>query len=175
MHADLVGFTELSRNLPPRDLVILLNDLFSRFDTLVEKHGAEKIKTIGDAYMVAAGMPRECENPEKRMADMALDMVDAVQAMSKDSGQDVRLRVGFHAGPVVAGVIGSRKPFYDVWGETVNVAARMESHGKTNRIQTTESTRQLLDDCYEFQHRGMVEIKGMGPTETWWLTGKKQH
>ncbi len=168
LFADLVGFTDRSSKLPPEEVVAFLNQVFTKFDALAGKHGLEKIKTIGDAYMVAAGAPDPCENPVQRVADLALDMIASAAQMPND----VEVRIGLHAGPAVAGVIGNTKLFYDVWGKTVNMASRMESHGEAGRIQMTQSAREALSNDYVLEPRGTVELKGFGPTDTWWLIGK---
>lgn len=168
LFADIVDFTPRSARMAPEEIVDFLNRIFSAFDELAEKHGLEKIKTIGDAYMVAAGMPNPCGDPVHRVAEMALDMLEVTAALPGG----VEVRIGLHAGPAVAGVIGNRKLFYDVWGETVNTASRMESHGQAGRIQVTEAARTELADSYAFEPRGTVEVKGLGKIDTWWLTGK---
>lgn len=168
LFADLVGFTERSSKLPPEEVVEFLNQVFTKFDALAGKHGLEKIKTIGDAYMVAAGAPDPCENPVHRVADLALDMIAAAAEMPNG----VEVRIGLHVGPAVAGVIGNSKLFYDVWGKTVNMASRMESHGEAGRIQMTQSAREALSNDYVLEPRGTVKLKGLGPTDTWWLVGK---
>ena len=172
LFADIVDFTTRAASLPPEEVVSILNKVFRAFDELAEKHGLEKIKTIGDAYMVAAGMPDPCSDPAHRIAEMALDMQQAVAALSDEIPQGLSIRIGLHAGPAVAGVIGNRKPFYDVWGETVNTASRMESHAEPGRIQVSGAAREELLGDYAFEERGTVEVKGMGSVETWWLTGR---
>lgn len=172
LFADIVNFTPRAASLPPEKVVGFLNRIFSAFDGLAEKHGLEKIKTIGDAYMVAAGMPSPIGNPVHRIAEMALDMQRVARELSPTFPDGLQVRVGLHAGPAVAGVIGNKKLFYDVWGETVNTASRMESHGEPGRIQVTGPAYTELVNEYEFEKRGTVEVKGMGMVETWWLTGK---
>ncbi len=173
LFADIVDFTPRAATLPPEEVVGFLNKIFRAFDELAEKHGLEKIKTIGDAYMVAAGMPNPCGDPVHRVAKMALDMQRTVEAMAPEFPEGLQVRIGLHAGPAVAGVIGNRKLFYDVWGETVNTASRMESHGEPGRIQVTTAAKEELDADYEFEPRGTVEVKGIGAVETWWLAGAK--
>ncbi len=173
LFADIVDFTPRSASLSPEEVVGLLNKIFSVFDGLAEKHGMEKIKTIGDAYMVAAGMPSAVEDPVHRAAEMAIDMQRTVAEMSPEFTDGLEIRIGLHAGPAVAGVIGNQKLFYDVWGETVNTASRLESHGEPGRIQATIAAKQELDQDYQFAHRGTVELKGVGAVETWWLTEKQ--
>jgi class 3 adenylate cyclase len=163
LFADVVGFTPLSERLDPGALVRFLNALFSEFDRLTEKHGLEKIKTIGDAYMVAGGIPEPHPRHAHAVAQMALDMQAHAGTMQTPSGERLLLRIGINTGPAVAGVIGLRKFSYDLWGDTVNTAARMESHGIPGEIQVTAATRLLLEDDYDFTDRGIVDIKGKGP------------
>ena len=160
LFADLVGFTELSRTIPAARLVELLNDLFSRFDCLTQEHGAEKIKTIGDAYMVAAGLNAGVSDHVTAVANLALDMKDAFIAFQREHDLDLKLRIGVHSGAVIAGVIGTHKFAYDLWGDTVNVASRMESAGVPNEIQVSEETRTLLSPNFQVQPRGKIDIKG---------------
>ena len=168
--ADLVGFTPLSARKTPSELVAILDDLFSRIDALAERHGVEKIKTLGDAYMAAAGLPAACEHPAHRMAAFALDLLALFESLP---GEDrLRVRVGIATGPVVAGVIGARKFAYDAWGDTVNTAARMESHGTPGRVHVDDPTRQLLGGDYVFEDRGEVEVKGKGRLRTWFLVAR---
>lgn len=167
LFADIVDFTPRAARMTPEEVVAFLNRIFSAFDALAEKHGLEKIKTIGDAYMVAAGKPDPCDDPVHRVAGMALDMLEVTAALP----DGVEVRIGLHAGPAVAGVIGNRKLFYDVWGETVNTASRMESHGAAGRIQVTAAVRDALGEDFRCAPRGVVEVKSVGPVETWWLLG----
>ncbi len=173
LFADIVGFTPRAATMRPEALVSFLNRIFSTFDELTTKHGLEKIKTIGDAYMVAGGMPVTRSDHAHAVADMALDMLAATDKLSTELGDEIELRIGLHTGPVVAGVIGSNKVFYDVWGDTVNTSARLESHGASGRIQVTAATRDALGSEFEFDQRGSIEIKGVGLTETFWLTDRK--
>lgn len=173
LFADIVDFTPRAVSLPPEEVVGFLNKIFRAFDELAEKHQLEKIKTIGDAYMVAAGMPSPVGDPVHRVAAMALDMQGTVAGMSDKFPDGLKIRIGLHAGPAVAGVIGNKKPFYDVWGETVNTASRMESHGEPGRIQVTTAVKEELVDVYAFEPRGIVIVKGMGSVKTWWLAGAK--
>ncbi len=173
LFADLVGFTELSRRLPAGELVALLNDLFSRFDRLVERRGAEKIKTIGDAYMAAAGVPRMRSDHAEAIAELGLDMRAAFAAFRQEHGLDLKLRIGVHSGPVVAGVIGTRKFAYDLWGDTVNIASRMESQGLPDEIQISAETRALLPDAYRTEGRGPIELKGHVAKQAFLLKGKQ--
>ena len=172
LFADIVGFTARAATRSPEDVVAFLNRIFSRFDELTAERGLEKIKTIGDAYMVAAGLPVARDDHAEIIADMALAMQDAVAELSREMGEKVELRIGVHSGPAIAGVIGTSKVFYDVWGDTVNTASRMESHGLPGRIQVTDATHALLGDRYLFEDRGVIDIKGKGPLKTYWLTGR---
>ena len=174
LFADIVDFTPRSARMTPGELVSFLNRIFSTFDELAAKHGLEKIKTIGDAYMVAAGLPQPVDRPVHRVAEMAFDMLDALRALSDEIGEAIEIRIGLHAGPVVAGVIGHQKLFYDVWGDTVNTASRMESHGAAGRIQVTAAAKAELEGNYTLEPRGTVVVKGMGEVETWWLLGSKK-
>jgi adenylate cyclase len=172
LFADIVNFTRLSAEVEPQALVSLLNDIFSAFDQLLDYYQLEKIKTIGDAYMVAGGLPIPPPDPLGAIADMALAMLAAIEPFQV-AGHPIRLRVGIHAGPVVAGVIGSRKFIYDLWGDTVNLASRMEAQGEPNRIQVTASVHQQLAKRYRFDHRGQITVKGKGAIDTYWLVGRK--
>jgi guanylate cyclase len=166
LFADLVNFTPLSADLPPGELVGLLNEIFSHFDALVEKHGLEKIKTIGDCYMVAAGVPRPRPDHARAIVRLALDM----QAYVRDTpagGRPLAFRVGINSGPVVAGVIGRKKFIYDLWGDTVNTASRMESHGSAGTVQISRATFLLVKDEFVCVPRGTVAVKGKGPMEVW--------
>jgi class 3 adenylate cyclase len=169
LFGDIVGFTELSARLSPNQLVALLNDLFSRFDSLAERHGVEKIKTIGDGYMVAAGVPTSRRDHAEAIAKLALDMRDAFLDFRREYGLDVGFRIGAHSGSVVAGVIGARKFAYDLWGDTVNVASRMESEGLPNEIQISSETRALLPAVYAVEKRGAIEIEGHSAEITYLL------
>ncbi len=172
--ADIVDFTPRAASLPPAELVGFLNRVFTAFDKETEARGLEKIKTIGDAYMVAAGMPEARPDHAAAAADMALAMLVVAEQLTKETGEDISIRIGLHTGPAVAGVIGVRKFFYDVWGVTVNTASRMESHGEPGRIQVTAETKEALGDAYLFAPRGPIDIKGKGLIETWWLTGRAE-
>jgi len=172
--ADIANFTPMSAKLDPKEVVTLLNNVFTEFDNLADRHQLEKIKTIGDAYMVAAGMPNACADPAHRAAEMALDMLDVTLAASTVVPEGFEIRIGLHVGPVVAGVIGNRKLFYDVWGETVNIASRMESHGAPGRVLVTGATRAQLGDGFAFERRGEIEVKGIGLVETSWLVGRQE-
>jgi len=169
--ADIVGFTTLASGLEPDQLVILLNDLFRTFDALVDKHGLEKIKTIGDAYMVIGGVPTHSDDHVERVADFALDMASAL--VMGPEARRVSMRIGMHCGPVVAGVIGAKRTIYDVWGDTVNIASRMESLGAPDRVHTSSGIHERLKGRYTFEDRGVIEVKGKGEVSTYFLTGKR--
>jgi len=173
LFADIVDFTKFSAGIPPRRLVEILNEVFSAFDRLAERHGLEKIKTIGDAYMVVGGLPTPRADHAEAVAEMALDMREALALLEGTIGASLRLRIGIHTGPVVAGVIGRRKFIYDLWGDTVNTASRMESHGLPGTIQMTMAASERLRDRYLFEERGTVEVKGKGPMPTFLLVGRK--
>jgi len=172
LFADLVGFTKLSANLSPAELVELLNMIFSSFDELAEKYGLEKIKTIGDAYMIVGGLPTPKEDHAEAIAEMALDMLDRVKKISQKQGKPLQIRIGINTGAVEAGVIGTKKFAYDLWGDTVNTAHRMESHGIPGNIQVTEDTYNCLANKYTFQERGTIDIKGKGSMRTYLLLGR---
>jgi class 3 adenylate cyclase len=173
MFADIAGFTSLSSRTTPEVLVTMLNELFSMFDKLAEQHGLEKIKTIGDAYMVVAGIPQPIADHATAIAHMALDMLAGIEAYAKRTETELSIRIGIHSGSVVAGVIGTKKFIYDLWGDTVNTASRMESTGLPGRIQVTESTFKLLENQFEFEPRGPIEIKGKGAMNTFLLGNQK--
>ena len=173
LFADLVNFTQISTTMPATKLVYLLNEIFSSFDELTEKHGLEKIKTIGDAYMVAGGIPIVRPDHAEASAEMALDMLVAIDELNVKLEASFDLRIGINSGPVVAGVIGTKKFIYDLWGNAVNTASRMESHGVPGRIQVSFYTYELLRDKYEFEERGLIDIKGQGEMRTYFLTGPK--
>ncbi|HUJ76710.1 MAG TPA: adenylate/guanylate cyclase domain-containing protein [bacterium] len=172
LFADIVGFTRISAGMAPQRVVDLLNSVFSAFDGLATERGLEKIKTIGDAYMVAGGLPDHRPDHAEAVADMALAMVEAVRAFRHDTGEPLSIRVGINTGPVVAGVIGKTKYIYDLWGDTVNTASRMESHGVPGEIQVTEATRRALGDRFVFLDRGEIEIKGKGLMPVFLLRGR---
>ncbi len=172
LFADIVGFTPLSARLQPLELVNLLNDIFSQFDTLAGDLQLEKIKTIGDAYMVAAGLPIPRADHAEAVAEMALSMQAVVKDYRNARGETFQIRVGINTGAVVAGVIGTRKFIYDLWGDAVNLASRMESSGEPGRIQVTAVTYERLRDRYHFESRGTVNVKGKGELEAYWLLGR---
>ena len=171
LFADICGFTTLSAHTTPEKLVTMLNDLFSSFDKLAEQHGLEKIKTLGDAYMVVSGIPQPVPDHALRIAKMGEDIIAAVAAYAARENTPLAIRVGVHSGPVVAGVIGQKKFIYDLWGDTVNTASRMESHGIPNRVHLSEATAELVKDRYELEPRGEIDIKSKGKMRTF-LLGK---
>jgi adenylate cyclase len=167
--ADVVDFTPLAQHLPPTEMVSMLDHLFSRFDALVERHGLEKIKTIGDCYMAAAGVPNADPAHARKAARLALDMRDELVASTQPGSRELELRIGINSGPVVAGVIGTKRFLYDLWGDAVNTASRMESHGTPGAIQITGATYDLLKDEFVCKRRGTIDVKGKGEMETWYL------
>ncbi|MGH3522129.1 MAG: adenylate/guanylate cyclase domain-containing protein, partial [Mycobacterium sp.] len=171
LFADVVDFTPHSEDLAPAEVVGQLDRLFSHFDTLAERYGLEKIKTIGDAYMVAAGVPDPRPDHAQVIALLALDMMAAVLPGGAVADLGLRLRVGINSGPVVAGVIGRKRFLYDLWGDAVNIASRMESQGTPDRIQVTRATYELLREEFALESRGTVSVKGKGEMETWYLVG----
>ncbi|HEY9833935.1 MAG TPA: adenylate/guanylate cyclase domain-containing protein [Stenomitos sp.] len=173
LFADLVDFTKFSAQTSPTELVELLNVIFSKFDRLAEQHGIEKIKTIGDAYMVVAGLPTPRPDTAGAIAQMALDMQDSIAQLNSELGKSFRLRIGIHSGPVVAGVIGIRKFSYDLWGDTVNIASRMESQGLPGAIQVSATTYERLRDRYLFEERSPIQVKGKGEMITYFLISRK--
>jgi class 3 adenylate cyclase len=173
LFADLVDFTPLAQRLPPAEMVGILDQLFSRFDALVERHGLEKIKTIGDCYMAAAGVPNPRPDHARRAALLALEMRDVLATSAVAGRPGVELRIGINSGPVVAGVIGTKRFLYDLWGDAVNTASRMESHGTPGEIQITRATYELLKDEFVCRPRGMILVKGKGRMETWYLVGPR--
>jgi class 3 adenylate cyclase len=172
LFADIVEFTRLSSTMSPSELVGVLNEIFTVFDALVDRYELEKVKTIGDAYMVVGGLPVPTVDHTARVAGMALDLANAVEAIEAAARLGIAFRIGIHIGPVVAGVIGTKKFIYDVWGDTVNLASRMESLGVPGRVQVTGAVMERLGDAFTFESRGLVEVKGKGPTPTWFLTGR---
>ena len=174
LFADVVDFTPLSSRLDAREVVELLDRLFTSFDELVDRHDVEKIKTIGDCYMVAAGVPRPRPDHALALAELAFEMHDcAKNCLPEGAEHNLRLRIGISSGPVVAGVIGRRRFLYDLWGDTVNMASRMESHGTPDEIQITRSTWELLRDDFMVEPLGLVDVKGKGAVETWRLVGPR--
>jgi guanylate cyclase len=174
LFADVVDFTPLSSRLDAGEVVGLLDRLFTTFDELVDRYGVEKIKTIGDCYMVAAGVPRPRADHAHALVGLALEMRECARTCLPPKGEsDLRLRIGISSGPVVAGVIGRRRFLYDLWGDTVNMASRMESHGSPDTIQITRATWELVKDDFEAEPRGLVDVKGKGEVETWHLVGPR--
>ncbi len=173
LFADLVDFTAASGAMTPPQLVKMLNEIFSMFDQLAEFHRLEKIKTIGDAYMVAGGLPAPQDNHDEAIAQFAHDICEAIKQFTRPDGQTFKLRVGINSGPVVAGVIGRRKFAYDLWGDTVNIASRMEATGEPQRIQVTPELYERLKHTFRFEPRGPVAVKGRGQMTTFWLVGRK--
>ena len=173
LFADVVDFTPRAEHLPPGEVVGMLDELFSHFDTLVERYQLEKIKTIGDCYMVAAGVPTPRADHARALALLGLDMLDAVRSAGDVGYLGVELRIGINSGPVVAGVIGRKRFLYDLWGDAVNIASRMQSQGTPGRIQITRATYELLKDEFECEPRGTVSVKGKGEMETWYLVGPR--
>ena len=174
LFADVVDFTPLSNRLDARELVGLLDRLFTSFDELVDRYGVEKIKTIGDCYMVAAGVPTQRPDHAQALAGLALEMRECAKSCLPDgTDHDLRLRIGISSGPVVAGVIGRRRFLYDLWGDTVNMASRMESHGTPDTIQITRTTFELLRGDFVIEPIGLVDVKGKGAVETWRLVGQR--
>ncbi|HET6846435.1 MAG TPA: adenylate/guanylate cyclase domain-containing protein [Anaerolineales bacterium] len=169
LFADIAGFTQFSAGKTPARVVEVLNQVFSAFDRLTEEHGLEKIKTIGDAYMVAAGLPEPRSDHAEVLARMALDMQAAMHTLRETSHVDLELRIGMNTGPAVAGIIGFKKFAYDLWGDTINVASRMETAGVPGKIQVSERVYELLKDKFVFQDRGLVDIRGKGAMRTFFL------
>ena len=173
LFADVVDFTPLAQRLPPVDVVDFLDHLFSQFDSLVEQHGLEKVKTIGDCYMAVAGVPDPSPDHARKAALLALGMREVVASSAAAGWAGLELRIGINSGPVVAGVIGRKRFLYDLWGDAVNTASRMESHGTPGEIQITRATYELLKDEFECRRRGTIPIKGKGQMETWYLVGSR--
>ena len=172
LFADMAGFTARASHITPRDLVQFLNRVYTELDGLVERHGLEKIKTTGDAYMVVSGVPEPRMDHAARIAHLALDIRDALAGLVDPNGHVVSMRIGIASGPVVAGVIGTSKFFYDVWGDAVNIASRMELTGEAGKIQVAPETRNLLADGFVFEERGVVDVRGKGLMQTWFLVGR---
>ena len=169
MFADIVEFTRLSASMSPHELVGVLNEVFTVFDSLVDRYGLEKVKTIGDAYMVVGGMPEPSDDHPERVTAMALDLADSVGRIEAATRLGITFRIGIHCGPVVAGVIGTRKFIYDVWGDTVNMASRMESLGVPGRVQVTDVMADRLRGSFDVEARGLIDVKGKGPTATYFV------
>jgi class 3 adenylate cyclase len=171
LFADIVDFTPMSSGMSPHETAAILNEVFSAFDRLTERHGLEKIKTIGDAYMVVGGLPERSHDHPERVAAMALEMQDSAEELTRRLGRPIALRIGIHTGPVVAGVIGLRKFSYDLWGDTVNTASRMESHAARGSIQVTDAVFRRLHGRFLFDGPGTIDVKGKGPMRTYTLRG----
>jgi len=173
LFADIADFTPMSEKLSAREVVEFLNRVFTEFDDLVNAHGVEKIKTIGDAYMVAGGVPNPSPDHLTSIADLALDMQESIKSKFSLQHPGFMLRIGINVGAVVAGVIGKNKFIYDLWGDTVNVASRMESHGIPGTIQVSEDVYSKLKNQYDFEFRGDVDIKGKGMCKTYFLSCRR--
>jgi adenylate cyclase len=173
LFADIAGFTRFSAGMNPEKLVFLLNEIFTGFDNIADNRGLEKIKTIGDAYMAVAGVPVPVADHVARVAHMALDMMDSLEDFNKRNGYTLKMRIGISSGAVVAGVIGKRKFIYDLWGDAVNIASRMESQGVAGRVQIADATRRRLGEQFEIEQRSAIEVKDIGEMHTWFLTGRK--
>ena len=173
LFADIAGFTERASDMEPDQLILFLDRLYGDFDALVDKHGLEKIKVSGDSYMVVSGVPQPRADHVEALAALALDMAEAASLLKDSRGDALPLRIGLASGPVVAGVVGSRRFFYDVWGDAVNVASRMETTDSIGRIQVPEDVYRRLKDDFVLQERGVVEVKGKGRMRTWYLIGRK--
>ncbi len=173
LFVDIVGFTTFSEKMPPEKLVALLNQIFTELDNLADKYGLEKIKTIGDAYMIVAGVPEYRVDHAEAVGEFALETTKVINMVARQTGINLQLRIGINSGPVVAGVIGKRKFSYDLWGDTVNTASRMESHGVPGKIQVSQNTYDLLKGKYIFEERGKIEIKGKDTLPVYFLKGRK--
>jgi class 3 adenylate cyclase len=171
LFGDLVGFSVLSSNTSASEIVAMLNGLFSRFDQVANELGIEKIKTIGDCYMAVCGLPKACADHPERMAQMALRMLEATRQYGQEKGLSLQMRIGLNSGPVVAGVIGKTKFIYDLWGDTVNLASSMESTGVPGGVQVTRSVYDRLKENFQFESRGVIQVKGKGEIEAWLLEG----
>ena len=173
LFADVVDFTPWSKGRPPADVVGMLDHLFSHFDTLAERYRLEKIKTIGDCYMVAAGVPTPRSDHARALVLMALDMLEAMRSSDEVGHLGLELRIGINSGPVVAGVIGRKRFLYDLWGDAVNTASRMESQGTPGRIQITQATYELIKDEFDCESRGAITVKGKGEMDVWFVVGRR--
>jgi adenylate cyclase len=171
---DIVEFTPLTEQMAPEEMIDLLNDIYSHFDKLVDRYGLEKIRTIGDSYMVVSGAPNSRKDHAQAAANLALEILKFAKQIPPQKGHPIEFRVGINSGPLIAGVIGEKKFQYDVWGDTVNTASRMESHGVADKIQVTAKTYRLLKDEFILEPVGMIDVKGKGKMKTWYLVGKNQ-
>jgi guanylate cyclase len=174
LFADIVNFTPSSAELPPDEMVEMLNEIFSYFDSLLDKYGVEKIRTIGDNYMCAAGVPVPRPDHAQMLARMALEMKAYIGERPPRNGKHLNFRIGINSGPLVAGVIGTKKFVYDLWGDPVNVAARMESYSMPGKIQIGSHTYRLIHDEFICEPRGILEVKGKGKMATWFLIGERK-
>jgi class 3 adenylate cyclase len=172
LFADIVGFTQFAATTPPDQVVELLNRVFSLFDIFSEQYAVEKIKTIGDAYMIVSGVPEPREEHIEAIADMALEIQNTIDLLSHSLDLPVQVRIGIHTGPAVAGVIGKKKFSYDLWGDTVNTASRLESHGEPGRIHVSETVYEKLKHAYVFEERGTIQLKGKGAMRTFFLVDR---
>lgn len=172
LFADLVGFTEMSSRMAAGNLVKLLNEIFCKFDEITDKWKLEKIKTIGDAYMVAAGVPEQMDNPSKQLVGFGFDLLRALEEINSEKSTYLQLRIGIHSGKAVAGVIGKKKFTYDLWGDTVNTASRMESHGVPGRIQVSSEVASMINDYYSLEDRGSIIVKGKGKLQVYLVNQK---
>ncbi|MGL1890973.1 MAG: hypothetical protein OCD02_05065 [Spirochaetaceae bacterium] len=172
LFCDLVGFTKYFKNHTPVEMITILDELISAFDMLSSSLGLEKIKTIGDAYLVVSGLPDEREDHAHAIADMAIAMLDTVHKFNDKMSIPLQVRIGIHSGPVIGGVIGTKKFTFDIWGDTVNLASRMESHGVPGKIQVSKETYNLLKDDFNLEPRGLIKIKNLEQVETWFLLGE---
>ncbi len=175
LFSDIVGFTKMSARVGAKQVVDMLNEVFGLLDELAVKHGVEKIKTIGDCYMVAAGVPDRSPTHTQQIAAFSLEMQATIKDYAAKSGRDINMRTGIHTGTVVAGIVGTTKFSYDLWGDVVNIASRMESTGEPGQIQVSDAVRVRLQDDFHFDARGEVEVRGKGPMHTWYLTGRVEH
>jgi len=172
--ADIIGFSELTPAASPENLALLLEEIFTAFDGLAKQRGLRKVKTLGNSYMAAAGVPVSARDHATRAAHLSLDMVEALDRFNERNGHALQVRIGIATGGVVAGVIGKRRYLYDVWGDAVNVASRMESHGVAGRVQVAESTRGLLGAPFLLEQRGALEVEGKGEMKTWFVGGRSK-